>query len=106
MLGGAGLVVPAADSRRSQCFPREKRPRVHFALRGDIAVAHHVFRGDPVALDDVAQQDRQRPQLAFVVGVPERLAVRAVRPAGVDDFDADGRAVHGDIAARPALLIR
>lgn len=93
--GGAGFVVPAADARRGQLLPGEQRAGIDLALGRDIAVADHVPGRDAVALDDVAQQDGQRADLAVAVGMPLRFAVITVGPAGVDDLDADRRAVHG-----------
>ncbi|MNR01677.1 hypothetical protein D3C85_1174930 [compost metagenome] len=98
VFGGACFVVPAAYACRGQRLPGKERARIYLALRRDVAVAHDVFGGDAVALDDVSQQDGQGVYLAVVVGVPDGLAVRAFGPARIDDLDADGRAVHGDVA--------
>ncbi len=56
-------------------------------------MANNVARADPVALDDVLEQNDQGLDLGLAVGIPEAPGGR-VDKARIDDFDADGTGIE------------
>jgi len=98
LLARHGLLVgPDTQAFGSQAFPGEQRTGIEFAQRRDIAMADDGVGIDVVTLADVLEQDDQRVDLVFAVGIPEAPG-GGVFEARVDDLDTDG--------ARSGLAIR
>lgn len=90
MRGDRGVIGPDAYAGIVQRAPREKRARIDFALRRDVAMSDDSHRWDVVAGDDIAREFDERVDLLWRI----RLPLSVADGPEIHVLDADRRCVQ------------